>query len=211
MSNAGRRIAGLVTLLGLFAVAASPRAASATILSGDVSFDAATGLYTYTYTVNNTSGPGPIDELSILVSSDMELYATDKGLPNSKTSPNGWDFGSYKCDPIYPPAASVLNEYGSCWMWSSGAAGPVDIGQVESSFSVTTACPPSTDTGNNYFLYSYTYSGGLQTFPGAAGSMVEWGHVVAPNLDSVPEPSTFALLGIGLVGLIAFALRKRAA
>lgn len=72
-------------------------------------------------------------------------------------------------------------------------------------------------TGNgalNMNLTSFTLSSDLQTKLGNASSFVAWlpGAVKSVNVTSpaVPEPSTYALMGLGLVGIALAGRRKQA-
>jgi ABC-type phosphate transport system substrate-binding protein len=71
----------------------SQRADGSTILSGSVSFDSSTSLYTYNYTLDNTYGSIGISEISILVvrQNSIGLYSAPPW-PVPHTSPSGWNF-----------------------------------------------------------------------------------------------------------------------
>lgn len=58
------------------------------ILTGDVSFDDITHLYTYTYTIDTTQ-IGTITELSILQNLGLNFSEPS---PVSHTQPDGWNF-----------------------------------------------------------------------------------------------------------------------
>ena len=63
---------------------------AAPILSGSVSYDSVTKLYTYAYTMDNTNGPATITELSVLIDSTTADFTLT---PTSFTSPSGgWNF-----------------------------------------------------------------------------------------------------------------------
>jgi hypothetical protein len=158
------------------------------ILSGSMSYDPMTQLYTYSYTLDNSLGPAPINELSVLV----QTFKPPQSGPSAHTDPPGWTFGiAYSGSSAGPP----LNESGIFWFWGNGQ---VDVGDVLSGFSFSITYGPGSGTANNYFLYSYTHSGG----PDNSG-LAEWGHVVAPDIPQVvtptPEPSSLLLIGSGLL------------
>jgi len=196
-----------VRLLGVISLAAFanawPLSANAAILSGDVSFDSNTGLYTYNYVLDNTSGPAAIKELSVLYDSSQNNASPP---PVSYTSPAGWSFGEAVSGSS---ADSPLNEFGAFWQWYAGQALPT--GSTMSGFSFTTSFAPVTGSANNYFLWSNSYTGGPASI--GNGGIVEWGHIVAPDFSAavVPIPAAVWLFGSGLLGLIGVARRKKAA
>ncbi len=182
---------------------AFPIAANAALLSGSVSFDSNTGLYTYSYTLDNTSGPAAIKEFSVLVDSSQ---ASVSAPPVSHSDPTAWSFGAAVSGTS---ALSPLDEYGAFWQWYGSQA--LTAGGIMSGFSFTTPHAPVTDSANNYFLWSNSYSGGPSGI--GNGGIVEWGHIVAPNFSAptaVPIPAAACLFGSGLLGLIGVARRQKA-
>jgi len=103
-------------------------------------------------------------------------------------------------------ADSPLNEYGAFWQWYAGQALP--MGSTLSGFSFMTPFAPVTDSANNYFLWSNSYTGGPSLI--GNGGIVEWGHIVAPDFSAatVPVPAAVWLFGSGLLGLIGVARKK---
>lgn len=169
-------------------------AMSGSILSGAVSFNTATHLYTYMYTVDNTSGPAPVNDFAVLINPFAANFTLT---PVSSTTPVGWMFfTSVSGSSALPP----LNEFGTFWEWGGGS---VAVGSTLSGFSFTTPYGPQVGSANNYFVFSFSFNGG----PIGNEGTVEFGHIVAPLV--VPEPSGLILLGTGLlVGMNALR-RKR--
>lgn len=179
-----------------------PLPANAAMLSGNVSFDSESGLFTYSYTLDNTAGLASIKELAVLVDSSQATVSTP---PLSFTTPAGWSFSGAVSGSS---ASSPLNEYGAFWLWYASQALPV--GGAMSGFSFTTSFAPDTGTANNYFLWSNSYSGGPSMI--GNGGILEWGHIVAPDFSAsavVPIPAAAWLFGAGLLGLIGVARRPR--
>ena len=186
----------VLALLLLASVLLGGRVEAAPILGGSVSFDSATNRFTYSYVLNNRAGPAPINELSILINSFLQDPFFN---PAAHTEPPGWNFSpATSGTSALPP----LNEFGTFWRWFNSTGVPV--GAVLSGFSFTTDRGPTLGTTNNYFLFSSTFSGGPEFTPG----ILEFGHIVAPDF-AVPEPPTFALLGIGALGLMGSCWRRR--
>jgi hypothetical protein len=180
---------------------ACPLPANAATLSGNVSFDTNTGLYTYSYILDNTSGTAAIKEFSVLFDSSQASVSPP---PHSYTAPSGWSFGQAVSGSS---ADSPLNEYGAFWQWRASQALPT--GSSMNGFSFTTPYAPVTGTDNNYFLWSNSYTGGPSLI--GNGGIVEWGHIVAPDFSApaaVPVPAAAWLFGSGLLGLFGVARRK---
>ncbi|HYA39622.1 MAG TPA: VPLPA-CTERM sorting domain-containing protein [Candidatus Methylomirabilis sp.] len=200
-----RYLFGQVNLLCVISLVAfanvCPLAANAATLSGAVSFDSNTGLYTYSYILDNTSGLAAIKELSVLVDNSQDKITK---APLSYTTPTGWYLGQAVSGSS---ADSPLNEFGTFWQWYASQALPT--GGTMSGFSFTTSIAPVTGSANNYFLWSNSYTGGPPAI--GNGGIVEWGHIVAPDFGAtavVPIPAAVWLFGSGLLGLIRVARRK---
>ena len=183
---------------------ACPLLAHAAILSGNVSLDSNTGLYTYSYILDNTSGPAAIKELSVLFDRRQPSLSPP---PHSYTTPAGWSFGQAVSGSS---SDSPLNEFGAFWQWYAIQALPT--GSTMSGFSFTTPFAPVAGSANNYFLWSNSYTGGPASI--GNGGIVEWGHIVAPDFSAptaVPAPASVWLFGSGLLGLIGVVRRKKTA
>jgi len=166
----------LTFIFGVGAMFFQVPATYASILSGSVTQNGP--LYTYSYMLDNTSGPGPISEVSVLVDYG-NLQANVP--PNSHADPVSWNFQMTFSGSIANPP---YNELGSFWAWQSDS--PLAVGQTLTGFSFTTNLAPTPSTSNNYFLFCPTSSCG-------SDGVVEYGHIIAPQIgaQTVPEPSFF--------------------
>lgn len=199
------RRAKLLCVVSLMAYAnVCPLSADAAMLSGNVSFDSDSGLYTYSYVLDNTAGLAAIKELSVLVDGSQDKLTQT---PLSHTSPSAW---SLREAVSGSSADSPLNEFGTFWQWYAGPA--LSIGETMSGFSFTTSVAPVIGSANNYFLWSNSYTGGPSGI--GNGGIVEWGHIVAPDFGAavapVPVPAAVWLFGSGLAGLFGLASRRHA-
>ncbi len=163
-------------------------------VTGEVSFDAGTQLYTYTYTVDTRHlGGGTVifDVLQNIAENFLQPQ------PVSMSGPAGFvathlSVGGYKDPPI--------SVYGSHWGWISTAYDTV-YGAEPLVFSFVTERGVSNSTENNFYLWSGGYFAG----PGDVFSqhVFGFGHVVGPQLVNipqlVPEPASAALLPMGLL------------
>ncbi len=92
MNNFQRRLVRVAAAVVACLTFSSP--VYAAILDGSVSFNGGTGLFTYSYTLDNTNGPSPIDQLSILVDSTTNTDGPDFFLLGiNHTDPTNWLFG----------------------------------------------------------------------------------------------------------------------
>jgi len=173
----------LGTLLGGVRCSASP------IVSGSVSFDSITHLYTYSY-VLDYSGPERITEWGVLINSFDWIPSL---VPSAFTSPAGWNFVANAVGYVPPPA----DFGGTFWDWV-----PLEKASSSGDFSFTTSQAPTPFiANNNYFVFS-------------GQTLTEYGHVVAPDfLISVPpvvtpEPPSIMLLASGLLTGVGIFRRK---
>lgn len=186
------RLTSLLLLLGSsFAntLMASP------VVTGSVSLDAMTGLYDYSYTIDNTGGPGNVTQLYLQVNSigGADFYPTSYSSPAGWTFSVGWFAGS---------SCTLFGECGGFWSWQTpnGSPNGLPSGQTLGGFSFETAVAPSTSVANDYSLY-YPY------FP----YDTVFGNVVAPDFllprpgpepFRTPEPTTYWLVLLGMAGLL---------
>jgi PEP-CTERM motif len=162
---------------------------AAAILTGSVSINQGPLLtYTYSYTVDNTNGATAIDAFAVLVAypnATSHFLAYPPVPPLSSTSPSGWSLVESAGGN---PATGL---YGGFYEWSDfNTASSVPVGAILGGFSFTVYPPPSGITTNNYFLFS-----------GSNNDIGPFGNVVAPDMSSVPEPSTWAMLLLGFAGI----------
>jgi hypothetical protein len=194
----------ILTIAG-FALAtllAPPPARAASAVTGAVNYDAATKLYTYTYTVDASalSSQGYV-EFAIR----ENLQANWSGpMPSRWTQPDG--FGFVILAGGAPPPLSISGSY---WSWISTEANATFVGNLVFSFSTTRGV--STDAANNFFLFT---GGGTSGPPGYEG-FVDFGHIVGPSLVDipaptfVPEPGTGLLWSVGLLPVLWAVGRRR--
>jgi hypothetical protein len=171
--------------------------ARAALLSGEVSFNDATDLYTYTYTLDTTNYDGDVSIVDIWQNTNFNF---DAPFPTAHTEPEGWQFvlsvGSIGTVPIGSPDRIS----GSFWGWWRNPGAEVSNIQT---FSFTTQRTPSTSLQDNYALYNPLI-----------GEYFEQGNIVGPQLidlapiSPVPENETYAMLLAGL-GMIGFVSRRR--
>jgi hypothetical protein len=186
----------LLCFLAFNALMVTGRADAGLILNGSVSFDPSTKLYTYSYTLDNRSGGGPINELSVLVDTAHINYSL---VPPGHSEPAGWSFVTAVSGGIANPP---YNEFGTFWQWDSNTG--VAAGGMLDGFSFTSALGPTNSQANNYFLFSNVLTGPL--FDG----IVEYGHVVAPDFRDTPEPGTWLLFTSGIITALGMKRRRHA-
>ena len=185
----------LRVLVATLAVAAGwPGAAHADpMLTGQVSYDPATRLYSYVYTLDDRAAPAPVDLVSVRIATHVyDLlhrnpvgFAAPAPFTDFYTAEGGWDTAAFAGGTFYDWAAD-----------RSLAPG------VHGGLSVTSRYGPGASNAPDYILYSRALGG-----PPVTG--VEIGSVVAPDLTHAPEPGTMALAVAGLVAVAARGLRRR--
>ena len=187
--------------IALIVAAFTARVQAVPLVSGDVSFDSSTQLYTYSYSIGGSpEAVPPINEFGIRIGDPQWSFSAK---PDSFTAPPGWDFFSQ----VQGNNSAIGIGLSAFWMWQHAPSG----GDPTGGFSFTTSRGPATTELTNYFLYSSTVAG-----TGAEG-LFEYGHVVAPDFGAfptpppaIPEPETWLMLSFGL-GLLALWRRRRIA
>ena len=167
--------------------------ARAALLSGEVSFNDTTDLYTYTYTLDNTSYDGRITIIDIWQNTNFNF---DAPMPVAHTEPEDWQFvltvGTTGTEPIGSPDR-ISGSFWSWWRLPGTASSDIQT------FSFTTERTPNTSLVDNYALYNPL-----------VGEYIEQGNIVGPQLvdiapvSTVPENETYAMMlaGLGLIGFI---------
>jgi hypothetical protein len=180
-----RLLLSCTVVCSLLTGAASLRA---TLLTGAVSFDSQTDLYTYDYTVDVPVGDRPIYELVVKVDSVNLFWENGYlALPVIHTEPSGWSFspgisfgdvgGAITIGPIQTFGP------GSDWGWRGYLGGGIAPGST-GHFSFSTTQGPTPTQNVNSFLYIG------DVFQDNTLNFVEVGHVVAPDFMG----------GTGLIG-----------
>ncbi|ACT51440.1 PEP-CTERM sorting domain-containing protein [Methylovorus glucosotrophus] len=177
-----------IGFLCLLSFAAQVQAAP--MLTGSVSFDDATKLYTYTYTLDTTGYAGNIVE--ILIHQNLG-FNYEGPYPVSHTEPDNWQF-------VLPVGGNdEVTFTGSMWGWWKNPGTDNDV----ATFSFTTERGVNTSPDNNYALFNNSY-------PSPPSGFVEKGYIVGPELitlnltSAVPENETYAIMlaGLGLLGFM---------
>jgi hypothetical protein len=176
------RIRVAVTALCVIAAASYvQRADGATILSGSVAFDSNTGLYTYSYTLDNTKGSKAVSEITILVvRRNLVGPFPAPPWPVPYTSPNGWQF--------FISNGGLGSDVGSNYTWS----GYLPVGSVLSGFSFSLISAPVKSSLNDYFLFGWNINSSGRAID---GDVIEIGNIVAPNTVAPDVPNTAPTAG----------------
>jgi hypothetical protein len=181
-----RRIITVALLLFL------PCASNASILISSV-VTSSNGLFTYSYSIDNTAGSTPVDEFAIVVARPPNQPDLTPVPPNSFTSPAGWSFN------IAVGGTNPVS--GGLWEWQAlQPAQSIQPGSSLSGFSFTTNVAPTQSALDNYFLLSDGFD------------RIQVGNISAPEVaiaHPIPEPSTWAMLLIGFTMIGFVAMRRR--
>lgn len=171
-----------ILTLALTVVATASVLAQGDIPSGTIS-GSGSGPYTYDITFSDSaSSTSPIGSIWYAwVPGQFFL----PGTPSGASAPSGWT------------ANIVAN---SIQFTANSAANDIPIGGSLSGFTYNASFSPSTLFGTANSGKSDAYMAGLETDAGEIFFVTQ----------TVPEPSTLALLGIGAGALVGFARRRRA-
>lgn len=186
---------------------------AASMLTGEVSFDDITNLYTYTYTLNTSELLDNTVEVGLLQNLG---FRHSNPLPVSHSEPDNWQFAVSVGGLTNSGPENIA---GSFWMWVNTSFSNDNIPGDQLIFSITTDRGVNTTLDNNYFIFN----GGGTTGPGEAPGFIEIGHIVGPEfvtinpdpgpdpVSTVPENETYAMMlaGLGLVGIITKRKGKR--
>lgn len=194
----------MIKFLAVIAAMLGTVVGHAAVLTGEVRFDSQTSLYTYTYTLDTT-----LLNNSNLGIGILHNIAGNHNSPQpvSHSEPNtDWQFvqsvGGLR-------DSGDLNINGTFWQWANVWRNAGDTGLL--TFSFSTERGVNTSTANNYFVFDGAATSGPPEAPG----FFEIGHIVGPEFVNIPvppveevsEPSSYALLALGL-GLIALRTRR---
>lgn len=144
------------------------------VLLGTVSLDKQ--IYTYSYTIDNSTGTEPIGDVAVLV--DGINPRTGMGYvvtPLSETSPSGWGF------------AQTFSVDGSYFEWRTTSSNVLPQESL-SGFSFSWYAAPELYKFDDYFLVGERH--------------LYRGITIASNFGATPLPSTWALMLAGLVGML---------
>lgn len=194
-----------LTLLTILSLLMLPNAYAANLLTGEVTFDNSTNLYTYTYTLDTTTLLDHTVNIGILQNLGIDWSYP---LPVSHTEPVLGDW-IFKMTAGGLSNSGSLNIYGTFWTWEHNyfSESVSNVGNLV--FSITTPRGVNTSTANNYFIYN----GGATTGPSENAGFIEIGHIVGPEFINftppplpVPEQQVYVMMifGLGLISLIRF-------
>jgi len=192
-----------LTLLTILSLLMLPNAYAANLLTGEVTFDNSTNLYTYTYTLDTTTLLDHTVNIGILQNLGIDW---SHPLPVSHTEPVLGDW-IFKMTAGGLSNSGSLNIYGTFWTWEHNyfSESVSNVGNLV--FSITTPRGVNTSTANNYFIYN----GGATTGPSENAGFIEIGHIVGPEFINftppplpVPEQQVYVMMivGLGLIRLI---------
>ena len=146
---------------------------------GSVAFDSNAGLYTDSYTLDNTNGSKGVSEITILVSrlNSVGHFQTPPW-PVPYTSPSGWNFDNSN--------GGLDRDVGSNYVWR----GYLPIGSVLSGFSFSGGFPPAKSSLNDYFLLGWNINSSGEAID---GGVIGIGNIVAPDIVAPDMPNTAAI------------------
>ncbi len=175
-------------LIGLLLAALLP-ASFAQRVTGDVSFDQATKLYTYTYQVDFRGFP---ETGTLIFGLFYHRYLQET--PVAHTEPDDWNmtlaYGGW-----FP-----INLYGQVLQWMPNDLQAPRNPTEPTTFSFTTPRGPGTDQVSNFYVYTGLVPGNYPNITGyVVGPDLFW--TPPPPAIPVPEPSSalFLLLGVGVL------------
>jgi hypothetical protein len=172
------------------------------MLSGSVSYDPGTHLYTYSYTLDDRTAADPVTHIYIRVLTD----AFNPGLtPTNATTVPPYQFGTFTGQGLigHPELPG-----GTFFGWTVGGDPPPVTAGLKDGFSFTTPYAPMTGGPPDFYLWS---TGATDAPGGLANGVQEVGWVVAPDfaIAPTPEPGSLALAVLGLMGVGAGWARRR--
>jgi hypothetical protein len=175
------------------------------MLTGNVTYNSVTRLYTYSYTLDDRAALAPIDQIYIRVFTGYG-YGETSISPVSHAGPAPFaDFATYGGDGQDGFLGGTFFGWNASEVWATLTPG------VRRGFSFATPYGPASDTANNYSLFSTA-----STYPphNLRDGELQYGRVVAPDFGralTTPEPASLLLVTVGTacVGLRAGWRRSR--
>jgi len=192
----------LINIGFLFLLFIASQARATSMLTGSVSFDDVTDLYTYTYTLDTAGFKGNITIVDILQNSGFYFEGP---FPVSHTEPAGWQFVL----SVGGPLGGDENIAGSFWGWWISPVGNPTYNDIQT-FSFTTKRGVNTLLENNYGLFNNSLV--------VPTGYIEIGHIVGPELvninysvSTVPENETYTMMmaGLGVLGFIGRRTKRK--
>jgi len=191
-------------LLMLIGLMATRPAHAVSAVTGTGSYHPVTKLYNYTYTID-ASVLSSIGHVSFAIRQNVQINWSGP-LPTNWGQPDDFNFAILSGGGAPGPVGLS----GSYWGWTSSF--PYGVYDEDLVFWFSTTRGVSTDTANNFYLFSGGYTGGP---PGYEG-FVDFGNIVAPalvNIEAppgiVPEPGTALLWAMGLLPVMWAVGRRR--
>jgi hypothetical protein len=184
-------------LLSLAAFGAG-QAAAAPIVSFTVSGSA--GDWTLDFSVTNNLG---------VATQRIYFFGVELDARDIVASPPGWDPDAWPSwnNLFYGGSATVYNNNWIDFSLSGGTT--ITDGETQSGFKAHTTAIDA-PTAVKWFCYAYSTSGEGYYGGDHFNTPLNPGFEGVARSGVVPEPSTFVLAGLGVMGLVGYRLRRRA-
>jgi len=203
-SGVDRLLLNIGPLLSLAAGGTGPNPEGITIVEGNWTASAPGGLRVTTGAISYDGGMGSPDwgaETRRGPSAGRDAYTSFVNLDSKIGTLNMVDGKYYK-------AGVVMFDRTGTWT-SAGWTGVASNNLRGSWFTEGTPLSMNAGTGLTYLGAMFVPTGGSVSYLGKIGYTAGGGRVFNVTIGEVPEPSTLVLLGMGLMGLVCYAWRKR--